>query len=214
MASPSRFVEKSRFGGLALRSLDYRAVPPTRLLLPAALIAACVAACGGTITADPDSVLDTGVADSGLPDAPRDTRVDSAVDSKADTHVDTAFDTALDTWIEPECPDAGAPIKDYKCDPFAPPPGGCKPTEACFPYVEYPSERCKPEIYHTRCFPAGKGKQGDPCGSGGACAGGFVCVATGVGNQCAQMCKPGKLGACADGYVCSPTDVPDIGACL
>lgn len=196
-----------------MRQTSSRAARLGRVVAAAAAVAALsagVVACGGSVAPDPE-------AEEGGVDAATDGRVDaktdSAVDSRRDTAVDSAFDTALDTWIEPECPDAGPPIKDYKCDPLAPPPGGCKATEACYPYVEYPTERCMPETYHTRCFPAGKGKQGEPC-SGGECAAGHVCVATGAGNMCSKMCKPGAIGACPDGYVCSPTDVPDIGACL
>lgn len=184
------------------------------LLLSCALVtvSSVLGACGGSVTPDPEAIDDTGIVDSAS-DGKVDSKIDSGLDTRSDTLVDTKVDSALDTWVEPECPDAGPPVKDYKCDPLAAPPGGCKATEACYPYVEYPSERCMPEIYRTRCFPAGKGKQGDPC-TGGACAAGYACVASGVGNQCALMCKPGKIGACPDGYVCSPTDVPDVGACL
>jgi hypothetical protein len=173
---------------------------------------ALLVGCGGSVSQEPLTVFD----DAGKPiDAGT---LDAAVDaSKRDSSVDAGRDggrdAALDTWVDPGCPDAPAPPKDFRCDPLAPPPGDCPKGQACFPFVEYPTDPCDPEIYRAACFPAGSGKAGDPC-SGGDCAAGFVCVATGAGNVCVSVCNPAKSGGCPEGLVCSPTDVPGVGGCL
>lgn len=172
-------------------------------------------ACGGSVSGETAILFD----DAGNPIL--DT---SAPDALPDTHHhdgfvhDTAFDTSVDdtepeTWVDPGCPDAPAPKPSYACDPLKTPPGDCKAGEACYPYVEYPTSPCDHEHYYSACFPAGTGKQGDPCSSA-ECAAGFACVVSGAGNVCVKMCKPGDFGACPDGLVCEPTDVPGIGGCL
>ncbi|MGZ3416816.1 MAG: hypothetical protein ACXWUG_10675 [Polyangiales bacterium] len=178
--------------------------------LAALALGAFLVGCGGTVIGD-DSF---------------DGAVDGSVDGADDTHVahdtlrdgvvllDTGtMDTEPEVYVDPGCPDAPAPKPDYKCDPLATPPGGCKPGQACFPYVVYPTEPCEHETYHAACFPAGSGKSGDPC-STTACAAGYACVVSGAGNVCVKMCVPGKTGACPDGLVCEPTDVPGVGGCL
>lgn len=177
-----------------------------------ALVLVSLVGCGGAISDEPLTLfddagnpIDTGALDSGVDSFRPDTRVDVGRDS--------GRDAVFDTWVDPGCPDAPAPPKDYRCDPLKPPPGDCPKNQACFPYVEYPTEPCGHEVYHTACFPAGPGKQGDPC-SGGDCAAGHICVATGAGNVCVTMCSPTKPGGCPEGLVCSPTDVPGVGGCL
>lgn len=168
--------------------------------------------CGGNVSEesltlfdDAGNPIDTGVVDSAVDAFKRDSSVDSGRDS--------GRDAVLDTWVDPGCPDTPTPPRDFRCDPYKAPPGDCPKGEGCFPFVEYPSSPCEHEIYHAACFPAGTGKQGDPC-SGGTCAAGFICVASGAGNLCVSMCNPEKAGGCPEGFVCSPTDVPGIGGCL
>jgi hypothetical protein len=190
--------------------------PPTKFRAVRALLVsifAATAACGGSVTGDDPILYD----DAGNPITDTASLIDTGRDTKADT---TSRDTAVrDTWVEPDtfidpmCPDAPPPKTDYKCDPLKPPPGDCKSGQACYPWVEYPTDPCEHETYHAGCFPAGSGKQGDPCGSS-SCASGFACVASGAGNVCVQMCKPGTPGVCPEGLVCQTTDVPGIGGCL
>jgi hypothetical protein len=167
-------------------------------------------ACGGAIAPDDVTADDSGDARA---DSRHDGGTDSRTDSHVDSHADSGTDTERDTYIDPGCPDAPLPPTDFKCDPFK--TGSCPAGEACYPYVTYPTEPCEHERYGSLCYKAGKGKQGDPCGGGGDfCAAGFVCVVSGSGNQCVQMCKTGSPGVCPDGFVCSPIDVPGIGGCL
>jgi len=168
-------------------------------------------ACGGTVVPSDEIVLDD--AGDARVDGGRDTGGDTRRDSFADTHGDTRTDTERDTYIDPGCPDAPLPPTDFKCDVFK--TGSCPAGEACYPYVTYPTDPCEHERYGSVCYKAGTGKQGDPCGGGGDfCAAGFVCVVSGAGNQCVQICKPGSPGVCPEGLVCSPIDVPGIGGCL
>ena len=169
-------------------------------------------ACGGSVTGDEVILYD----DAGNPITDTASLRDGAPDTRRDSSVDTsARDTFVepDTFVDPVCPDAPAPKTDYRCDPLKKAPGDCKAGQACYPWVEYPTEPCEHEIYHAGCFPAGTGKQGDPCGSS-TCAAGYACVASGAGNVCVAMCKPGTPGGCPEGLVCHTTDVPGIGGCL
>jgi len=166
--------------------------------------------CGGSVIDDGILYDDAGNPIDGGADAKTDTRADTRRDGGRDSGV---TDTMPDTWIDPMCPDAPAPKPDYRCDPLKPPPGDCPSGQGCYPWVEYPEDPCEHEIYHAGCFPVGSGKQGDPCGST-MCAAGYACVASGAGNVCVKMCKPGVPGACPEGLVCHTTDVPGVGGCM
>jgi len=167
--------------------------------------------CGGTVIDDDVQYDDAGnpILDGG-PDARRDAKVDSGRDGSRDTSVG---DSEPDTWIDPMCPDAPAPKPEYKCDPLKTPPGDCPKGQGCYPWVEYPDDPCEHEIYRTGCFAVGTGTQGDPC-SGAMCAAGYACVASGAGNVCVKLCKPGTPGVCPEGLVCHTTDVPGVGGCM
>jgi hypothetical protein len=115
-------------------------------------------------------------------------------------------------YIDPGCPDAAPPPKIEECQPFAN-PTGCEPGEGCYPFVQYPQQKCDKEQFGTICAPAGSGKQGEPCG-GDLCAAGFVCVVTGVGTQCVKMCKLDGPSSCPPGLFCVPVDVEGIGGCF
>lgn len=168
-------------------------------------------ACGGSVAAGPDPADGESDADA----------IGDAFDTGSIHHRDTGagetvtWDTHVepDTYLDPGCPDAPLPPPENKCDPFESPSRTCPKGEACMPFVTYPTVACEPEVYGTTCYPAGTGTQGSPC-SGGGCAGGFVCVVSGAGNQCGAICKAGAVGACAEGLVCSPIDVPGFGVCL
>ncbi len=116
-------------------------------------------------------------------------------------------------YIDPGCPDAGPPPPPLnECDPFAS-PTGCAAGEGCYPYVQYPSGKCDKEQFGTFCAPGGTGKQGDPCG-GSLCASNFVCVITGVGTQCVQLCPLVGDDKCPPGLFCVPIDVEGYGGCF
>jgi hypothetical protein len=117
-------------------------------------------------------------------------------------------------YDDPGCPDSPPPLEQYTCDPFALDGGGCAPGEACQIFVEYPSEPCGQEIYGSGCVPAGTGQQGDGCMGGQECGAGFVCVITGSGTQCVQLCKLDGPSGCPSGLVCEPIDVKGFGGCL
>lgn len=118
------------------------------------------------------------------------------------------------SYVDPHCPDAGAPLRDIQCDVFD--PSTCDPGSACFPAVIPPQAPCEPETYGAFCFQAGTGTQGAQCGSTGSCAPDYVCLITGTDTQCARMCAlDGSNGhTCPDGFVCEPIDVPGFAACL
>lgn len=131
----------------------------------------------------------------------------------SDAGYDAAYDAPADVvsdYVDPGCPDAAPPPITQECDLFKK-PTTCLNGEACYPFVQYPSGPCQQEQYGTLCEPVGTGHQGDPCG-GGDCAGGFVCVLTGAGNQCVQLCHLNK-NDCPSGLVCVPIDSDGYGGC-
>jgi hypothetical protein len=113
-------------------------------------------------------------------------------------------------YIDPGCPDADPPPPQTECDLYD--PSSCPPTLSCYPYVQYPSGPCGFEVYGTVCAVPGTGTQGDPCG-GENCAGGFVCVITGQGTECVQICNLVGKDNCPDGLFCVPIDVEGVGGC-
>jgi len=121
---------------------------------------------------------------------------------------------ALPDYVDPGCPDAGPPLTNYMCDPFNQNNGDCLGGEGCYIFVQYPSEPCGEEIYGAVCAPAGPGGQGDPCDGGQSCGGGFVCVVSGSGNQCVELCPLTGKDGCAPGLSCEPIDVEGFGGCL
>jgi hypothetical protein len=121
---------------------------------------------------------------------------------------------ALPDYTDPGCPDAGGPILSFDCDPYHQFNGDCMPGEGCYIYVSYPSEPCGQETYGSLCAPSGPGTQSAPCDGAQDCAGGFVCVVSGSGNQCVQLCPLSGNSSCPPGLVCEPIDVEGFGGCL
>lgn len=141
--------------------------------------------------------------------------VDAGPDARPDGPVTDSgpppIDAGPDGFVDPGCPDAAPPEPQEECDAFD--PSSCGPGFGCYPFVQYPSEPCGQEIYGTTCQPAGQGEQGQPCG-GSLCAPGFVCVISGVGNQCVQVCSLEGDDDCPPGLFCVPIDVEGFGACF
>jgi hypothetical protein len=122
-------------------------------------------------------------------------------------------------YINPQCPDAGAPPNQVTCNVFD--PNGCigavccGPGQACYPVVQPPQGPCQTESYGAFCLQSGTGTQGAPCGDTVNCAGGYVCLITGSSTECAKMCDLQNDGhGCPDGFDCQPIDIPGFSACL
>ncbi len=121
---------------------------------------------------------------------------------------------AFEEYVDPGCPDKPPPAYEYDCDPYNQGNGDCAPGDACYIFVQYPSEACGQEIYGAFCAPAGSGGQGAPCNGGLDCQAGYVCVVSGSGNQCIQLCSLTGDDGCPPGMVCEPIDVEGFGGCL
>jgi hypothetical protein len=115
-------------------------------------------------------------------------------------------------FVDPGCPLVAPPVEDRQCDPLGV-ETGCEVGFGCFPYVEYPADPCAPEVFGTRCRIQGSGTQGADCSEGG-CAEGFLCVATGQGTQCAQLCRFPGVGQCEPGLICGSVDIQGYGVCI
>lgn len=132
------------------------------------------------------------------------------------TSLDAGQDSkdALPDYVDPGCPDAPPAATDYQCDPYNQKSGDCAPDEGCYIYVQYPQEACDQEIYGSYCAPAGPGSQGDGCFGGPDCGAGLVCVITGFGTQCVQLCPLSGASGCPDGLTCEAIDVEGFGGCF
>lgn len=123
-------------------------------------------------------------------------------------------DSGLPDYVDPGCEDQPPPIQDFTCDPYDQNNGDCGPGEGCYIYVDYPTVPCGQEIYGSFCAIAGTGQQGASCGGGQDCAPAHVCVITGSGTQCVQLCNLSGQDGCPPGLVCEPIDVDGFGGCL
>jgi len=124
-------------------------------------------------------------------------------------------DAGFDVYVDPGCPDVGAPVEVNECDPFAANPM-CPPDQGCFPFVDHPfGEGCGAQTFGTVCRPAGSGLQGDTCGTADqSCASGFVCVVgSQPGKHCVQLCPIGGQKVCPQGMICGELDVEGYGVC-
>lgn len=183
--------------------------------------------CGGQVEGE------TGTTDPSTPDAKVDAKADAKPDSalsdaadagkdaKSDAKdagkdaqvIDGGKDAAADAkndYVDPGCPDAALPPTDFQCDPYD--VNSCGEGKTCYPFVDYPDEPCGQEQYGSSCTFAGTGVQGEPCGLG--CASGHICVVSGQGTQCVQMCDLNDPNPCDGGLICSAVDIPGIGGCL
>lgn len=129
----------------------------------------------------------------------------------------SGFDAGKDAtsdYVDPGCPNPQPPIYDFACDPYEQGNGDCAPGEGCYIYVQYPSDPCGQEVYGAFCMSVGPGQQGDPCGGAQDCGAGHVCVVTGAGTQCVELCPLVGPSGCPSGLVCEPIDVEGFGGCL
>ena len=123
----------------------------------------------------------------------------------------------LPGYVDSGCPPAGPHVTDYTCNPFEPADSGCSGSEGCYIYAENPtgaSGGCGQEVYGSECLPQGSGTEGDSCGGATDCLGGYSCVVTGEGVQCAKLCSVSGDAGCDHGEVCMPIDVEGFGGCL
>jgi hypothetical protein len=169
------------------------------LVLP---MAVGLGACGNTVTIEPKAGEGGGGAGGG------DTT------STSTGPIWDAGKDAFDEYIDPGCPSTPPPFEDFQCNPYDQQNSGCFSGEGCYIFVQYPEEPCGQEIYGAFCAPAGVGVQGEPCQGGLDCSAGFVCVVTGSGNQCVQLCPLEGNDNCPSGLVCEPIDVEGFGGCL
>jgi len=117
-----------------------------------------------------------------------------------------------DPFEEEQCPDVPQRVERSECDPLGA-PEQCPTNQGCYPYVHYPTSRCEPERFGTRCDTAGPGQQGDHC-SGQRCAHGYLCVVTGRGTECAELCRMPGPNTCPDGLICGSLDIDGFGVCI
>jgi hypothetical protein len=124
-------------------------------------------------------------------------------------------DAGFDVYVDPGCPDVGAPMQVNACDAFAE-PSGCPPGLGCYPFVDHPfGTGCGVQTFGTECRPAGTGRQGEACGGGEeGCASGYVCVVgSQPGKHCVQLCPVGVSSSCPPGLICGDLDVEGFGVC-
>jgi hypothetical protein len=167
-----------------------------------------VSACGGSIAEN------TAEGDAGARrDSGRDAR--ARVEDAADAADTDDADAGFPVFHDDACPDAPSEPPLLECDPFATTSTQCRPGTACYPVTPRGLDPCNPGRYSTQCFPAGDGVQGTPCSDGSQCAGGFICVKTGAGDQCAKLCRTDQFGQCDVGRICRIVDVSGsgFGAC-
>ncbi len=169
--------------------------------------------CGGTVQISADG--DAGAGGRGHAGRAGHAGRGNSVSGSGGSGATPPSDAGFDVYIDPGCPDVGAPTEVNQCDPFSTTPT-CPPGEGCFPFVDHPfGEGCGAKSFGNVCREAGTGQQGGSCGGGGrTCAAGFVCVVgSQPGQHCVQLCPLGGLGVCPTGLLCGELDVEGCGLC-
>ncbi len=169
-------------------------------------------ACGGATGYEPQSDATGGT--SGSVDAGLGTGGGGLPNPVDGGHPTDGYVDVHSEYVPPVCPDAVAPPPEEECDLFAP-ATGCPAGLGCFPYVEYPApgDDCAQERFGTECLLTGSGLQGEPC-EAGDCAAHHLCVLTGEGTICVELCSTLGGDTCPPGLLCEPIDVqPGVGGC-
>jgi len=189
-----------------------------RIGLPAGLGVAIAVACGGTVDMDKQKVgKDGGGGTGGMVVTGGTSGTGGTVHTggtggKKDSGLGgTGGSGGTGGFVDPGCPDASPPPPFEECDVFG--PNTCGDGNACYPFVSYPSGPCDFEQYGSVCAPVGTGKQGDQCGAIN-CAANFVCVLTGQGTECVEVCDLFGAAKCPSGLFCVPIDVEGFGGCF
>jgi hypothetical protein len=154
-----------------------------------------------------DAGTDAGTDQTPAPAATERTRSEGSDQAPSSTEGED-----LEVFDDPGCPEKIEPLVEETCSPFDS-AGTCIGDWGCYPYVDYPSSPCEPERFGTRCEPAGSGVQGDDCRAEG-CAPGFLCVASGQGTLCAELCPLPGPNTCAAGLICGSVDIQGFGVCF
>jgi hypothetical protein len=156
------------------------------------------------------SATDAGVTDAGDGGKKPLPKHDGGVDASSAKDATPSQD-ALSEYKDPGCPDAEPPTNDFVCDPNAS-VNDCGPGLGCYPFVSYPTTPCGQETYGAQCLFVGDNGQGEPCDGG--CKAHHICVVSGQGTQCVEMCDLALPNPCTEGLVCVAVDIPGIGGCL
>lgn len=163
---------------------------------------------GGTVVSKPDAATTTDAGDGGK----KPSHPDAGGGTDASDHKDSAAaEDALPDYKDPGCPDAAPPIDDFECNPNGD-DTDCGPGLSCYPFVSYPDTPCGQETYGAQCLFVGSSGQGEPCDGG--CQAHHICVVSGQGTQCIEMCDLNLANPCSNGLVCVAVDIPGIGGCL
>jgi hypothetical protein len=180
------------------------------LLLGLGLVGGCSDAAGfGTERQRPDDGSINPSSTSSDPSSPGAPSMTSP--PAPETWPSPTIDQVGDHFEEESCPDVPR-LHRPLCDPLAE-QNECAEGQGCYPYVEYPTSRCEPETFGTRCDTAGVGVQGHAC-AGERCAPGFLCVVTGRGTECAHLCRMPGPNTCPDGFICGSLDIDGYGVCI
>jgi hypothetical protein len=201
--------------------------PMSRVLFRASCVAsvscALALACGGSVDNSIDARDGSADASGGggthaeAGDAPHASGGGGVGGTGGSVHDGSAPDGSDGGYVDPGCPDASPPPTQFDCDPFG--PNTCPGSQACFPWVNYPTKPCEQETFGASCSAAGSAVQGEFCGyvSSGSvalCAPGFLCVINGQNSSsCVQLCKLGSANTCPKGLLCLPVDITGIGGC-
>ncbi len=170
--------------------------------------------CGGTVEVAPGGGGASSAGSAGLGHGGRNAHAGSAGSTAAGSGAEPV-DAGFDVYVDPGCPDVGAPIEVDACDAYSQ-NSGCPPGQGCYPFVQHPQGNgCGAQKFGTECRPAGAGQQGDACGgSDDGCASGYVCVVgSQPGTHCVQLCPINAPNTCPPGLICGDLDVEGFGVC-
>jgi hypothetical protein len=174
--------------------------------LAAVAVGAAALGCGAEAT--PDDLARGGAGHTG--GAPP--RAEREAGAPSTPSPSGATGAAAATFADPGCPKAPEPEDEFTCDPLSD-EEACEPGYACSPFVRYPSAPCEPEVFGTYCRLHGSAVQGESC-LYEDCAPGYLCVASGLGTSCAELCALPGADTCPPGLLCGSVDLKGFGVCF